>query len=81
MYQICLVIKEDLREEQASMVISGHETLDEASKAILNIFTTVNMIYSLEPGQSYTIFSGESENTYEAPPNLMGADGESRPVF
>ncbi len=35
MYQICLVIKEDLNEEWASMLISGHETISEAAEQIL----------------------------------------------
>ena len=35
MYQICLVIKENLREEVSSMLVSGHESLDEAAEQIL----------------------------------------------
>lgn len=35
MYQICLVIKEDLRTEVSSMLVSGHESLDEAAEQIL----------------------------------------------
>lgn len=35
MYQICLVIKEDLRDEVSSMLVSGHESLSEAVEQIL----------------------------------------------
>ena len=81
MYQICLVIKENLREEQASMLIHGCETLDEASNVILKLFDTLQTIFSLLPGESITIYSEGSENSSMAPPNLVGEDGESQPVF
>ena len=42
MYQICLVIKEDLRTEVSSMLISGHESLSEAAEQILVDFGRLN---------------------------------------
>lgn len=35
MYQICLVIKEDLRDEVSSMLVSGHESLEDAAEKML----------------------------------------------
>ena len=42
MYQICLVIKENLQTEVSSMLVSGHESLDEAAEQVLVDFERLN---------------------------------------
>ena len=42
MYQIYLVIKENMDEEQSSMLISGHESLAEAAEQCLIDFARLN---------------------------------------
>ncbi len=42
MYQICLVIKEDMKDEIGSMLISGHDELSEAAEQCLVDFQRLN---------------------------------------
>jgi hypothetical protein len=84
MYELALVIFEinpDNPEPQATLNIQDFRTLEEASEGMNNVASVIATIFSMEPGESFTVFSDSLENKTGDPPNSLGAGAEKSPVF
>ncbi len=81
MFDLNLLIRNEFGETEAIVEISEFETLAEAAAGMNNVVSVLTTVFSLSPGESYTIYAPDPENKNGDPPNLVGADEENWPIF